>query len=89
MTLPAAFFAHPIAHRALHDRANGRVENSLASIQAAIDAGYGIEIDIEDQKRRYTLLSLLQVGGFSLTDYQERYGSDLLADIPQLRLHRE
>mgnify|MGYP000100196893 FL=1 len=47
MTLPAAFFAHPIAHHALHDRANGRVENSLASIQAAIDAGYGIEIDVQ------------------------------------------
>jgi glycerophosphoryl diester phosphodiesterase len=47
MTLPAAFFARPITHRALHDRANGRVENSLASIQAAIDAGYGIEIDVQ------------------------------------------
>ncbi|MCG3269380.1 glycerophosphodiester phosphodiesterase family protein [Yoonia sp. I 8.24] len=47
MTLPASFFARPITHRALHDRANGRVENSLASIQAAIDAGYGIEIDVQ------------------------------------------
>lgn len=56
------------------------------SVESFAQAGYGIEIDIEDQKRRYTLLSLLQVGGFSLTDYQERYSSDLLADIPQLRL---
>jgi glycerophosphoryl diester phosphodiesterase len=47
MTLPASFFARPITHRALHDRTNGRVENSLASIQAAIDAGYGIEIDVQ------------------------------------------
>ncbi|SFR59763.1 Glycerophosphoryl diester phosphodiesterase [Yoonia tamlensis] len=47
MTLPASFFARPITHRALHDRANGRVENSLASIKAAIDAGYGIEIDVQ------------------------------------------
>ncbi|PRY75242.1 glycerophosphoryl diester phosphodiesterase [Yoonia maritima] len=47
MTLPPSFFARPITHRALHDRAAGRVENSLASIQAAVDAGYGIEIDVQ------------------------------------------
>ncbi|MDX8352730.1 glycerophosphodiester phosphodiesterase family protein [Cognatiyoonia sp. IB215182] len=47
MTLPESFFARPIAHRALHDRKAGRVENSLASIKAAIDAGYGIEIDVQ------------------------------------------
>lgn len=47
MTLPASFLARPITHRALHDRAAGRVENSLAAIQAAIDAQYGIEIDVQ------------------------------------------
>lgn len=47
MTLPAPFFARPITHRALHDRKAGRVENSLRSIQAAIAAGYGIEIDVQ------------------------------------------
>ena len=47
MTLPAAFLTIPIAHRAFHDRKAGRVENSLASIQAAIDAGYGIEVDVQ------------------------------------------
>ncbi|MEY1557449.1 glycerophosphodiester phosphodiesterase family protein [Yoonia sp. R2331] len=47
MTLPPAFLERPIAHRGLHDRAAGRVENSLASIKAAVDAGYGIEIDIQ------------------------------------------
>ncbi|MEM8538718.1 MAG: glycerophosphodiester phosphodiesterase family protein [Pseudomonadota bacterium] len=47
MTLPASFLARPIAHRALHDRAAGRVENSLKSVQAAIDAGYGIELDLQ------------------------------------------
>ncbi|MFN3663053.1 glycerophosphodiester phosphodiesterase family protein [Yoonia sp.] len=47
MMLPDAFLARPIAHRALHDRKAGRVENSLASITAAMDAGYGIEMDVQ------------------------------------------
>jgi len=47
MTLPASFLKKPIAHRALHDRAAGRVENSMKSIAAAIDAGYGIELDVQ------------------------------------------
>ncbi|MEX5727497.1 glycerophosphoryl diester phosphodiesterase [Rhodovulum iodosum] len=45
--LPPAFLAAPIAHRALHDRAAGRPENSLAAVRAAVAAGYGIEIDIQ------------------------------------------
>ena len=45
--LPAAFLRAPIAHRALHDRAAGRVENSRAAVRAAIAAGYGIEIDVQ------------------------------------------
>lgn len=47
MTLPAVFFTRPIAHRALHDVTNGRAENSTRAIAAAIDAGYGIEIDLQ------------------------------------------
>lgn len=45
--LPEAFLRLPIAHRALHDRAQGRIENSPAAITAAIEAGYGIEIDVQ------------------------------------------
>jgi glycerophosphoryl diester phosphodiesterase len=45
--LPDAFLRLPIAHRALHDRAAGRVENSLTAIGAAVAAGYGIEIDLQ------------------------------------------
>jgi glycerophosphoryl diester phosphodiesterase len=47
MMLPAAFLARPIAHRAYHDRAQGRPENSRAAVRAAIAAGYGIEIDLQ------------------------------------------
>lgn len=45
--LDAQFLQTPIAHRALHDVKNGRPENSRAAIQAAIDGGYGIEIDLQ------------------------------------------
>lgn len=47
MTLPAAFFDTPLAHRALHDVTDGRPENSRSAIRAAIAAGYGIEIDVQ------------------------------------------
>lgn len=47
MTLPAAFLSTPIAHRAYHDRDAGRPENSRAAVHAAVDAGYGIEIDLQ------------------------------------------
>lgn len=47
MTLSAVFLDRPFAHRALHDTANGRAENSTKSIAAAIAAGYGVEIDLQ------------------------------------------
>lgn len=45
--LPAVFTTVPLAHRGLHDASAGRPENSRAAITAAIDAGYGIEIDVQ------------------------------------------
>ena len=45
--LPDAFLGPPIAHRAFHDVSAGRPENSLSAVQAAIAAGYGIEIDLQ------------------------------------------
>jgi glycerophosphoryl diester phosphodiesterase len=45
--LPPEFLRVPLAHRALHDAASGRAENSLAAIEAACEAGYGIEIDVQ------------------------------------------
>lgn len=47
MTLHPDFLRLPVAHRALHDRAAGRPENSLAAVEAAVAAGYGIEIDLQ------------------------------------------
>ena len=45
--LPEAFLKVPLAHRALHDVQAGRPENSRAAILAAIQSGYGIEIDVQ------------------------------------------
>jgi glycerophosphoryl diester phosphodiesterase len=47
MRLPVGFLTTPIAHRALHDLAAGRPENSRPAVLAAIRAGYGIEIDVQ------------------------------------------
>lgn len=47
MTLPTVFHDQPFAHRALHDVADGRPENSRAAIRAAVAAGYGVEIDLQ------------------------------------------
>lgn len=45
--LPQAFRVRPLAHRGLHDAADGRIENSRAAVEAAMTAGYGIEIDVQ------------------------------------------
>jgi glycerophosphoryl diester phosphodiesterase len=42
-----ALFDHPIAHRGLHDRARGIIENSPSAFEAAIAAGYAIECDVQ------------------------------------------
>ena len=45
--LPTEFLTRPIAHRALHDASDGRPENSRAAVNAALEHGYGIEIDVQ------------------------------------------
>jgi glycerophosphoryl diester phosphodiesterase len=45
--LPDDFLRLPLTHRAYHDKAAGRTENSPAAFAAAIAAGYGIECDVQ------------------------------------------
>lgn len=45
--LSPVFRQVPVAHRALHDIAFARPENSLAAVRAAIAAGYAIEVDLQ------------------------------------------
>ncbi len=39
--------ARPIAHRGLHDAANGLIENTARAVRAAMAADYGIEVDVQ------------------------------------------
>lgn len=50
---------------------------------------YGIRLDAREQRHRYVLLSLLQVEGLAAIAYQQRFGSRLLDDFPQLVLLEE
>lgn len=42
-----ALFPRPVAHRGLHDRAKGVIENSASAFQAAIAGGFAIECDLQ------------------------------------------
>jgi glycerophosphoryl diester phosphodiesterase len=44
--LDRAAFLRPMAHRGLHDRARGIIENTASAFDAAIGNGYGIECDL-------------------------------------------
>lgn len=47
MPLDKAFLSSPLAHRGFHDLGSGRVENSRSAFAAAIEAGFGIELDVQ------------------------------------------
>lgn len=42
-----ALFPNPIAHRGLHDRAKGVIENSASAFEAAIAGSFAIECDVQ------------------------------------------
>jgi len=48
--LDGEVYRRPIAHRGLHDRAKGRLENTAPAFLAAIARGYGIECDLQAAK---------------------------------------
>jgi glycerophosphoryl diester phosphodiesterase len=47
LNAPDWLIARPIAHRGLHDKAKGRIENSLAAAEAAVAQNYAIECDVQ------------------------------------------
>ncbi|WP_414471258.1 glycerophosphodiester phosphodiesterase family protein [Microvirga sp. M2] len=47
MNTPEWLVAKPIAHRGLHDKANGIVENTISAAEAAIAHGFPIELDVQ------------------------------------------
>jgi oxygen-independent coproporphyrinogen-3 oxidase len=48
-------------------------------------ATYGFQLNIEEQHRRYILLSLLSNEGINLTAYQQRFQSNIYTDFPELK----
>ena len=47
-------------------------------------ANYGFQLDGEERRRRYVLLSLLSEEGLNLVAYRQRFATDALADLPEL-----
>ena len=46
---------------------------------------YGFCLDLEDQQRRFAIISLLQTDGLSFAAYHSRFCADPFDDLPQLR----
>jgi len=44
---PDWLLKRPFAHRGLHDKSRGVIENMPSAIDAAIDGGFGIEVDLQ------------------------------------------
>src|SRR5580765_310815 len=47
VALDRGLFVRPIAHRGLHNRSRGLIENTEPAFVAAIDNDYGIECDLQ------------------------------------------
>ncbi|MEK4664470.1 STM4012 family radical SAM protein [Priestia sp. FSL H7-0729] len=47
-------------------------------------ADYGIVLSREEQRRRFILKALLHREGLTLSDYQQRFGTDVMSDYPWL-----
>ncbi|ESR23584.1 glycerophosphodiester phosphodiesterase family protein [Lutibaculum baratangense] len=48
MPAPGWLTERPVAHRGLHDRARGIVENTASAVEAAIAGGFAIEVDVQE-----------------------------------------
>ncbi|MCU0903499.1 MAG: phosphodiesterase [Tabrizicola sp.] len=83
--LPDSFLRLPIAHRALHDRAQGRIENSPAAIKAAVAAGYAIEIDLQ-MSRDGVPMVFHDEDLDRLTDATGTLGTRTAAELGRIRL---
>ncbi|MFB0994873.1 MAG: glycerophosphodiester phosphodiesterase family protein [Paracoccaceae bacterium] len=99
--LPPPFLARPLAHRGLHRRSEGRIENSLSAIDAAVQAGYGIEIDVQMSKDGQAIVfhdenldrltnetgPVVACDAAALTLFTLKDGQDQIATLPQVLRH--
>ena len=56
--LAAPFYGRNIAHRGLHSGDSQTPENSLPAFQAAAEAGYGVELDLQMTKDGQVIATL-------------------------------
>ena len=47
MSIPGWLVAKPIAHRGLHNKSEGVIENTISAAEAAIARGFPIELDVQ------------------------------------------
>jgi len=85
MRLPESLVKLPVAHRGLHDRACGVVENSEGAVRAAIAGGYAIEIDIQPSADGVPMVFHDEDLG-RLTDATGRTDARTAAELSALRL---
>lgn len=52
-------------------------------------ADWGFELDEEDRRRRFVILSLLSTEGLDLVTYRARFGTDAIEDLGELRVIAE
>jgi glycerophosphoryl diester phosphodiesterase len=76
--------SRPIAHRGLHDEARGVIENTAAAVRAAIEAGYGIEVDLQISADGEAMVHHDDVLG-RLTEGEGRLNAMTAADLRRVR----
>ncbi|MGB8702805.1 MAG: STM4012 family radical SAM protein [Thermosynechococcaceae cyanobacterium] len=62
------------------------LDRYLTQPDAAFEvANYGYQLDLDDQKRRFILLSLLSEEGLNTQHYCDRFGTHCIEDVPELQ----
>jgi glycerophosphoryl diester phosphodiesterase len=82
--MPDWLTARPIAHRGLHDAANGVIENTAAAFEAAIAGNYAIETDLQLSADGEAMVHHDDVLG-RLTDGTGRLDAMPAADLKRVR----
>lgn len=90
-----AFYEYFYAHRGLHDNATDAPENSMAAFKRAVEAGYGMELDVQLTKDKipvvfhdYTLERMCgqagKVENYTYEELQKFYLGKSKEQIPKL-----
>ena len=76
--------SRPLAHRGLHDPSAGIIENTASAFRAAIEAGYGIECDVQLSRDGEAMVHHDDTL-WRLMQQPERVADMTAADLQQLR----